>query len=295
MKRFLRWFLILLLLVIVGLGVGGWVVRRRMLTRPTWYGRPPLDPRQARAAANRMDQKLIDTFSAARSAEAREVRAQRDGPTTNPSDLPPDQVITFSVTEEELNAFFSKWRDSIGLDGNFGGKLTDPVLALDDQTLILAATVQVKQLDAVVSLKFVPRLEAGKLNVGFEKVMAGTLEAPRSYFSRYASKITAMVNERLPEARKEANISPHGWANSAAVEAAMGELLIRALDAQPAEPVLFLPEPDGQEGGRALPVKIVGIDIRDKTLTLKVQPMTPAEREQLLGHLRGEGDAPPAP
>jgi hypothetical protein len=116
--------------------------------------------------------------------------------------------------------------------------------------------------------------------------MAGTLPLPRKAFSGYADKLIDILEEKLPQYREEAQIDPRGWANGAAVSAAMSELLIHIFRDEPAEPVLFIPEKVGHES-RSLPVQVIGVEISDKTLILTLQPMDARQRTALLAHIRG--------
>ena len=55
-----------------------------------------------------------------------------------------------------MNASFNKWKATAGWNAGMGKYLQDLVLALEDGTIILAATVSWKGMDAVVSLHFAP-------------------------------------------------------------------------------------------------------------------------------------------
>lgn len=284
MKRLFRRVFIALVLLIVGLAIAGVIIRARMLARPSWYARPVLDAETRAALANSLDQKLIGAWTAAAEAQAAEMRARHANPDT--PTIASAEPIVLIATEDEINSSFNKWKATAGWNRGSGKYLQDPVVALDDHTIILAATVSVKGLDAVVSLHFAPRLEGEKLIVGLSRVVVGTLPLPKSYFRRQIRKMTHAMEEKLPEWRKTADIGPHGWANADAMQAAMTELLVNALEDKPAEPALFVPEPHGGKDIRYLPVRIIGIDISNKTLTLTVQPMNPDQREALLEHIR---------
>ncbi|HWE04347.1 MAG TPA: hypothetical protein VG326_18225 [Tepidisphaeraceae bacterium] len=289
MKRLFRRALFALFLVIAGLAVAGWFVRGRLRARPSWYVRPTLDVETRAAAANSMDQKLIGTWNAAVRAHADEIRARRAVPATLPATATaaPADPIVLQATEDEINASFNKWKATAGWNGGMGKYLSDPILILEDHTIILAATVVLKQMEPVVSLHFTPRLENDKLLMGLSRVTVGTLPVPKSYFGGEVKAMTSAMEEKLPEWREGAHISPRGWADTAAMQAAMAELLINALSDLPADPVLFLPEPRGGRDLRYLPVQIIGIEIADKTLTLTVVPMDADRRETLLQHIRG--------
>src|SRR5665213_1896386 len=182
MKRLFRRVLLALFLVIVGLAIAGWFVRGRILARPSWYVRPVLDVQTRAAAANSMDQKLIGTWNAVLSAHAAELRAQRAKPASAPATTAPAEQIVLQATEDEMNASFNKWKATAGWNAGMGKYLQDPVLALEDGTIILAATVSWKGMDAVVSLHFAPRLDGEKLRLGLSRITVGTLPVPKSYF-----------------------------------------------------------------------------------------------------------------
>jgi hypothetical protein len=86
----------------------------------------------------------------------------------------------------------------------------------------------------------------------------------------------------LPELQRGADIKPDGSANDKAVAAALAKLLLRVLDRQPEEAVLFLPANQGTR----VPVKLADVDIEGKSIGLTVQLMTPAERAELLERIK---------
>ena len=281
MKKFLRWVLILVLvLVVIGIAAPLFV-RHQMHAQPEWYHRPHLAPDEQAAAANRADQKLIQARSEIAEAYAAQTRAARAGqtPTTSPADL-----FVLSLTEDEMDAWLPKWESELGLSQRLDRYVDDPTIILREQEIILAATV--KDWNTIVSLHFVPKMEAGKLHITLSGVNAGTLPLPRVSWSSYQDRLLNSLNNRMANFQQQADIDSSGRANSAAVLAAMTELLIHALKDEPAEPVLFLPEQFGRNP-KSLPVKITDITVAKKTLNLTVQPMDKDERARLLEHIRG--------
>ncbi len=284
MKKFIRRAMLLALVIAVALVAGGVFIHLRMMRKPKWYAHPVLDPRVQAQAGDSADQKLFHAFSAVNDARAAQTRARQANPTTSPVATMPEP-ITLVLSEDEINAFFEKWKRKMRWDHLLGKYLEDPVLVIDGKELILAATVKGKW-NAVMSLHFTPRLEDGKLNLAPLTVMAGTVQVPQALFSGYIQKINEMLDSALPNLRDEAEINPRGWANRAAVDAAACEFLERIVNDQPAEPAIFFPEV-GRDA-RSLPARIIAVDISDKTLTLKVQLMDADEREALLQRIRGE-------
>lgn len=286
MKRFLRWTLILVLLLLAAGVAIPLILRSRIHQTPSWYPLKTLDAAAQQAAANRAVRSLQTAFSQASAAQAAETRArvavaQSQPPATAPSAEP----ITIHFSESELNAFFQKWETMFGWDEKMGNYLKDPTIVMNGNDLILAATVTTKDLNTLLSLHFEPRMLDGKLSVNLVKVMAGTLPLPRAYFGGYVRKLENALTEKLPEMRREADITPQGWANRPAVEAAMSELVLHALHDEPAEPVLFLPDL-ARGGSHALPVRVVDVSVSDKVLTLTVTHMDRAQRDELLARLQ---------
>jgi len=283
MKKFLRWVLILVLVLVV-IGVAAPLfVRHRMRTQPEWYPTARMAPDEEAAAANRADQKLIAARSEIAEAYAAQTRAARAGqtPTTSPADS-----FVLSLTQDEINAWLPKWENELGWSHRIDQYLEDPTIIFRDQEIILAATV--KDWSTIVSLHFVPQMEkeGGKLHITLSGVTAGTLPLPRVSWSGYQDRLLNSMNSRLADFQKRADIDQTGRANSAAVLAAMSELLIHALKDEPAEPVLFLPEQFGRNP-RSLPVRITDVTVANKTLNLTVRPMDQEERAALLEHIKG--------
>jgi hypothetical protein len=281
MKKLLRWLLIVMLVLVVVGVAAPLFVRHQMHRQPEWYPTARLAPDQRAAAANRADQKLIAARSEIAEAYASQTRQARAGqmPTTSAAD---ESVL--SLTQDEIDAWLPKWESELGLSQRIEQYLEDPTIIFRDQEIILAATV--KDWNTIVSLHFVPQMEAGKLHITLSGVNAGMLPLPRVSWSGYQDRLLNSMNNRLADFQRRAEIDPAGRANSAAVLAAMSELLIHALKDEPAEPVLFLPDQFGRNP-KSLPVKITDITVANKTLNLTVRPMDVSERAALLENIRG--------
>jgi hypothetical protein len=283
MKRFLRWTLIFVLLLLAAVVSVPLFVRHRVYALPEWYPKAHQSKAAQAAAANRADQKLIQARSEIVGAYAAQTRAARAG--TQPTSLPAAQ-LGIKLSEDEINSWIPKWEDELGWSGGADQHFSDPTIVFNEDEIILAATV--KDWKTIVSLHFVPRLQNGKLLLTLRSVMAGTLPLPRVAWSSYQDRLVESVQARLPEFRREAAIDANGRANTAAVSAAMTELLLHMVNDEPAEPVLFLPDQIGHSP-RSLPVVITDIKLADKVLTIVVEPMDAARRGALLKHLRGNG------
>jgi hypothetical protein len=283
---------LVLLVVFLGVMVGviaaaGWWMSRRV---PDWYARRHATPQETAAAAHRAEREVQRTVSWAQDQQAFTDSSQHGAPSTQPA-----KTLQISLTEDELNGFFQKWDVAFGWSRNYSQYLSDPQIVLHEGRLILAATA--KDMGSVVSIVFAPKLDDGKLEMPVEQVLAGRLPLPQSFWDHYRATLTQRMASPLPKWQRGAEIRPNGTANSDTVAAAMSELLIDILNDHPTPPVLFLPY-DVSNNHRSLPVKLIDVKIANKTLTLEVQPLTSAERTELLTTLRAPRVEPapmPAP
>jgi hypothetical protein len=282
----MKWLKRLILLVVfVGVFAGvlagafWWMSRRA----PSWYVFRHKSPQETAAAAARAEREVQRTLGWAQDQQAYADSTRHGGP---PSTRPA-KALRIALSEDELNGFFQKWDREFHWSQQFKQSLSDPQIVLHNGHLILAADA--KQMGTVVSIVFAPRLEDGKLVMPVEQVLAGRLPLPHGLWDRYREPLEQRIGEALPGWQEGAEIRPNGTANTDAVSAAMGELLMDVLNGQPAPPVLFLPY-DMSNEHRSLPVKLTGVQVANKTLTLTVEPMTADERQALLTTIRAPRD-----
>jgi len=280
MKKLLKGLAIVAAVLLAVAAVVFFLGRHRIYSTPDWYRHERLDPARRAAAANSVDQKLIAARSGIAQAYADQTRSARGGQSAT---TVPSSQFALELSEEEINAWIPKWEQELNWKKKLGNYLDEPSIFFREHELILAAPV--KEWNSIVSLHFVPAIQDGKLQVTLSDVMAGTLPLPRMAWDKYQQKLETSLSAKLPELQEEAEIDPHGGANSAAVQAALAELLLNTLHDRPSEPVLFVP--DNLSGrAKSLPVKITGIAVADKSMTLTVEPMNAEERATLLKHLR---------
>jgi len=289
LKRLLRIVALVVVLAAVGAGVAWYLLRGR----PSWYEVVKVDPVAQQAAAVRAENELKRTIDWAASEQAEEraaIYAARGAPTgssTTPASSPSTRrSLTVSFTEQELNAAFEKWGKAYGWDTAYGQYITDPRIVLHDGRLIFAGDVP--SFGTVVSLHFQPAVDPqGRLQFELVRVLGGRLPLPEAAFDKYREKLEQKVRSSLAELQRGADIKPDGSANDKAVAAALAKLLLRVLDRQPGEAVLFLP---ANQGAR-VPVKLADVNMEGKSIGLTVQLMTPQERTELLQRIREPYDA----
>lgn len=273
--------LVLVLVIgLVGIVVTGLVMFRHT---PDWYQIPRLTAEEFEAAAQRVTNKLAVIHNEVARYWASE-RADRGGGTTTPSDSATHaspEALTITFTADELNAFFEKWSSFNQWNLVYERHLTDPVIILTDNRLILAA--KVRELNTIASLHFEPLIdEAGRLRVDLVRILGGRLPLPEAVLGNYRQRVVNSIRQNMPYWRQTADIDRKGAPNGSAVWATMGELLINVLDHHPGEPILFLPLLE--QGSVA--VRLTDVKIADRALSLTVQPLTAAERAALMDRIR---------
>ena len=251
---------------------------------PDWWQRPKASAEEQAAAANRADQKIMETLSLVREMDAAERARTRPA---DPNDRRPvaaasasERKVTF--TEDELNGFFNKWDRLYGWTERYKEHLTDPGIVLHDGRIVVAGNSA--ELGAVISVHFSPELDdKGRLNLELSRVLAGRLPIPQGFFEKYRTAAQNRLESALPDLQRRAEFRPDGSANADAMNAAMAKLFLHVLANEPGDAVLFLPS--GQRG-RSMPVRLKDVKIEDKALSLTVTPLTASQRAALLERIR---------
>src|SRR5256885_8870848 len=146
--------------------------------------------------------------------------------------------------------FFSSRRRHTRLQGDWSSDvcssdlryLTDPVVILKDQRIILAGKVKWRDLDTVVSVHFAPRIdEQGRLDLNLVNVLGGRLPLPSgAVIDPVRERLGEVAQRRLPVWQQRADIDGAGGANEDSVLAAMTKLGLHALNKEPGSPALFI-------------------------------------------------------
>ena len=231
---------------------------------PSWYAPRTMSEDQRLQASRSAEDKMIRTYNWA----SRQARA-----TSQPT------ATTVTFTTDEINAFFEKWE--ILSDPHWQAFVSDPMLVVHDHQLVLGGLF--KPLNTIISLHFQPSLdETGRLHLHLQRIMGGQLPLPMTFFNHQRQIILDGVRPRLAQWQHQAHIDRQG-ANDAMIAAAMTQLFLTVFSDDPAEPVIFLPANDQ----RAMPARLTDIKIENSSITLRVEPMSQAEREAFLARVRG--------
>jgi uncharacterized protein YpmS len=272
-KRLLTILAVALTVVVVGCTIGLILLR----ATPRWYQLPKLTAEQKEAAAQSATNKLALIQN-----EAARIRAQERSRSRSPTaESAPSAGITVSFSDHELNAFFDKWAAWNNWKSAYEKYLTDPVIVLEHGRLIMAG--RVRELGTIASLHFEPQIDKdGMLRLELTRVLGGRLPLPEAVLGDYRQRFAGLMAQQMPRWRRSAAIDRHGQPNTSAVCATMGTLLLKIMEHEEADPVLFLPL---IESG-FVPVKLTQIQIEDHKLTFTVQPLPALEREQLLTRIK---------
>lgn len=287
LKTLLR-ILLMLLFTLVVIAVCGWFMLRGT---PAWYRATAITADQRRAAAARVEDKLIHIYNwvaATRARRVRAVAATKSAPTSTAAiDFlahEPAQPFQITFTETELNAFFEKWADAGDRRQVLAQYVQNPRVVLRDNQIILAGTL--KDLGLVVSMEFEPKIDPqGNLQMDLVRVVGGVLPLPDLVWAKRRKQMQTMLTRQLPALQARTYIAPDGTASPATAEASMNKLLQAVLSRQIADPVIFLPY-DVQHLDSSVPVTVSAVSIQKDTLTMTVQQMTTAQRQALVEKLR---------
>jgi hypothetical protein len=300
MKKWLKRTLLLVALVLAVVLLLSGVAVSLFHGTPAWYEPGsawggPAGKGEAEQLARSAENKLIDAqnWGAAVVADARRARAAtrsatRPGGTTPAPRAAESHEIAFS--QDELNALFDKWSTAYGWRDKYSAYLDDPRIVLHEGKLILAG--RLKELGAIASFQFRPSVDAsGRLRLDLVRVTGGRLPLPDVVWVKWRDQIAAALRQRMPQWRAEAKIDPTGAANTAAMAATFSQLFFAVADGQAAEPVLFMPLIDR---GQSVPVRVTAVSVSDDKLTLRAEPLTPAQRAALLEHIKSAPASPVA-
>ena len=278
LKRLLA-ALVLIAILLIGAGL---VLKHLSRQRPDWYPVKVMDEASRKLAANSVEDKLVGVRDWAMDATGHE-RNRRSGikPGAPGYVQAPDPVRHLTFTEAELNAVFNKWDDQMKWKQRYSHYVEDPVLVLQDEHLIMAGTI--KELDMLVSIHLTPSLDAdGNLRLTLDRVMGGRLPLPHALWDSYRERLANLVADRIEESRQNAAMTSDGSMNTDAMIVSMNKLLLRALNSEPADPILFF----HNDNHSNLPVKLTQVKIADKTIEMTVVLLDPTQREALLKRIR---------
>jgi hypothetical protein len=281
--KWMKWLVLFVvgLVLVLGLALLGAYVYGVRGT-PDWLRPSTATAEERAAAANRVDQKIIDALSYVREMDTYHVPS----PTTDVSDRrpaasQPASRLEVSFTEDELNASFQKWNQLYGWTERYRDYIQDPTIVLHEGRIILAGKSE--EVGTLVSLHFTPELDkSGRLNLALSRVLAGRLPLPQAFFEKYRTATQTRLQSALPDLQRKAALNKDGSANVEAMSAAMAKLFLHVLANEPGDPVLFLPV--GNK--RSVPVRLTDVKIEDKALSLTVKPLNATERVALLGRIR---------
>jgi hypothetical protein len=279
LKRLL-YLIALVLLAIIAFALVGIPLYRGT---PSWYRPRIATTQQIKDAANSADQKLLDLFSWAASAQARQLR--RIHGISSPDDAPlGPKTVTF--TEDEVNSFIASWKnpDKSDLERRISRYFTDGRVVFDTDALILAG--QSPAFGTLASAQFDPSIDAhGNLNVTLDSILAGRLPIPQVALARQLRSLQFLLQQQLALQRPAVAIDSALTANASALAASWLRLLLTALNDQTADPILIIPF-NITNLRHGLPVKLTAIRIVPGQITLTLTPLAPEDRPPLLERLR---------
>jgi hypothetical protein len=282
MTLFKRLFYILafiLLILLATSALGTYLYRGT----PSWYRPRIATTEQSRDAANRADQKLLDLFSWAASAQAQQARALHKITSTREPPVGP-KTITFD--EDEINSFIASWQSpgTSPLQARIARYFTGGRIVFQDDSIILAG--QSPELHTLASAEFDPKIDStGNLHLDLTALRAGRLPIPMSAVSSHLHRLQSLLHQQLILQQPHVKIDAALTANRSALAAGWLRLLLSAMNNQPCDPVLLIPF-DMSNLRRGMPAKLTAIKVVEGQITLTVEPILAADRKALIDRLK---------
>jgi hypothetical protein len=278
-KRLFYLLAFILLILLATSALGTYLYRGT----PNWYRPRIATTEQTKDAANRADQKLLDLFSWAASAQAQQARTLHGITSTREPAVGP-KTITFD--EDEINSFISSWKTpgTSQLQQRIARYFTDGRVVFESDAIILAG--QSPELHTLASAEFDPRIDAdGNLHLDLAALRAGRLPVPLSAVSTHLRRLQSLLRQQLILQQPTVNIDPALTANRSALAAGWLRLLLSAMNNQPCDPVLLIPF-DISNLRRGMPAKLTAIKVVEGEITLTVEPIPAADRKALIDRLK---------
>lgn len=283
-RHYLRWTLAGLLLVLITLGLGGWLA---VNATPSWY-KGLIAGKESDAEDARRVQATMSTAQAwGDTVYTHEYSKSRN----TARGVPPADQLTIAFTQDQINAFLHKWWDFYGqrrVDGQTLNELfANPAVRLDDGQITIAGRVKTIADGKVIGLHFRPMMTGdSKLELSGTGITAGLLSVPDAIWAKPRGDLVKTMTEVLATARRSAHLDAGGAANSDAVSVLLLGLAVDALEKRASDNILLLPLVGQGEREQALPVRLKALSVENGQITLTVQYLSAKERETLLAQLR---------
>jgi len=268
------------LIALLGLSLSGVYLYRGT---PGWYRPRVASTQQVRDAANRADQKMLDLFSWAASAQAQQRRQQLGK--SIPGEVPIGPK-TVSFDDDEINSFIATWKgaETSDIEQRISRYFTGGRIVFEEDGVILAG--QSPEFGTLVSAEFSPSIDdQGKLHLDLSSLSAGRLPIPRSMIAGKMQRLEFLLEQQLSLKQPNVRIDETLTANGPAVAASWIRHLLAALDEQPTDPILIVPF-EMTDLGRGLPVKVTAIKVVEGSISLTLESVPSTEENDLATQLK---------
>jgi hypothetical protein len=280
-KRLLKISAIVLLVLLLALAGGGLYVWRGIKAVPAFYQVLPLEGAARLEAIESVERKVLNLQADLDKAFAHSQAAPAPEGVEEASDASAREPIVVSFSGPEIDTYFRKWLEEAGHSRRIERYMQSPRIGIADGHVILAG--RMPDFGAIVSFHFLPMADEKGVQLRLEGVYAGRIRLPELALDKFRNLSVEALGERLPELRRQAEISPEGFANEEAILAASQSQLIDLLQGRSIEPLFtFVPLP-----GRGLvPSRISELMVEGQDLVVGVELLDRTEREALLDQIR---------
>lgn len=281
MRRWLIRISLALVLVVMGIAVVGAMYYRQTSRVPDWY---------AAARKSHIDHSpVINAHLAPLASWASKTRA-------GAAQSDDDQSHTLVLTGDEINALLESWGEATGLEDNIAEHARGVrVRVADGKITIAAELVQYKKIASVV---LVPAEGSnGYAALKLESFELGNARVPLVAFDGQQEQLEGFVGRLAQRSASKLSINDHGEASGATAALYYASLASDLFAGKTPDAYAFVAHDliNVSEREKPLATRVRQIKIEDGKLIVRLEALTPAQREALVQSLKSLGKSPDKP
>jgi hypothetical protein len=193
-------------------------------------------------------------------------------------------TVEFTITEDQLNAIYLKWKDWPPVADSVRQVVSDPQVRIRADGVVVGG--RVARLGSVASLRFVVDRGDGAPAMRLDGVSAGALPAPTSLLQRVRERIEPRLAADLQRWRQRAKLSPP---NESAAQYIYATMLLDLVSGRRTGDLAVLGSASPLAGADRwlAAAKVESIELADRQMTVRLRLLSDSEARQAEQKLRG--------